>query len=144
MRLLRVPGPPGTGAPHTGRGQTRERFELQLFQVSAAVSLLLSGVTLFLILRSVPSRIISRLKTVEDIASGASALVEKFNRERVERAAEFEAFADRCEELLATASNKQRRAAASASRAQKREEEQSQPLSEEDQLIALRRRAGLM
>lgn len=111
--------------------------------MSAAVSLLLSGVCIYLIVRSTPSRIVSRLKTVEELATSATALCEKFSRERLDRQAEFDTFVDRCEELLQAAANKQRRAAASASRAARTEAE-SAPATEEEQLLALRKVAGLV
>jgi hypothetical protein len=113
-----------------------------LLDPSAVVTVLLAGVVVFQSFRTAPSRILNRLKTVEDIARSATELCERFQRERLERKAEFDAFAERCEELLETATTKQRRAAASASRAARKEE--GAPLTEEDLLTNLRRQAGML
>lgn len=112
-----------------------------------AVAVLSCAVSVLSAWRSVPSRLVSRVQNAEETAREALKLTEGFKNERIARQAEFDAFADRCEELLETASNKQRRAAASASRAARSQPApggpEAEPHNEEQLLANLRKLAGL-
>jgi len=81
-----------------------------------AVTLLAVGWAIFEGYRTVPHRVLTACNELEQRVIAAEQIVGRFKAEYLERRAAQDAFEERVEELLASATSKQRRAAASLSR----------------------------